>query len=681
MVCTFRVVWCTSVLVAAAAALAEALSGGLNAAPSSRAEAGTLHVSPTGDDAAEGTAAAPFRTVQRAAEAAQPGDTVLVAPGVYRERVAPPRGGVAGQPIVFRSAERHRAVIKGSDEWRPRWRQETASIWSGAVDPGLFTDTSHVDGANPFEIPLSSTPWGREGRPEHERHVRKEHGGVPGADPDLVYSLGQVFVDGALLRQAATRPEMEAQPGAWWYDRSDRRLCVHFTGDGLKPGTPDRRFVEIATRRRIFAPHERGLGHIEIDGFVFEHCGNQYPTNFWTEEHPAWQQAGAVGTRCGHHWKIHHNIIRLAGSVGLDLGKEGHPATDLEIGGRRQPGGVGHHVVEDNWILDNGCAGTAGYLATNLVLRRNVVMGNNRLRFTGAKRWENGGIKLHGPHDSVIEGNFVAHNFDRWGIWLDGGPGRNTRVIRNVVIGHGVGIDFEVGSPQPGHEALIADNVLVDNDVGISFRECGGTDVLHNLVVGAGKAAIECTVNASRSGGWSAERIGIFGNVLSGTGQLVKVTGPDSPRSVGRRFDGNLYGAKPDAIAWSVTGKAAQTLGLDAWRTFWEKANRGSAGDTANAAADAASTAGGLVEHFYDAATKELVLRIDSKAPFPTVAADERVATDFFGMPFTRDAAAHSAGQASATDTTGPAPIPPGPFAGLEPGGGRFRLWSGPWPE
>jgi hypothetical protein len=75
------------------------------------ARAETFHVSPEGDDRAAGTSAAPFRTVQRGAEAAQPGDTVLVAPGIYRERVAPPRGGSEGKPIVFRSAERHKAVI------------------------------------------------------------------------------------------------------------------------------------------------------------------------------------------------------------------------------------------------------------------------------------------------------------------------------------------------------------------------------------------------------------------------------------------------------------------------------------------------------------------------------------------------------------------------------------------
>ena len=41
-----------------------------------------------------------------AAEAARPGDTVLVRPGVYREEVRIPRGGTAQAPIVFRSAVR-----------------------------------------------------------------------------------------------------------------------------------------------------------------------------------------------------------------------------------------------------------------------------------------------------------------------------------------------------------------------------------------------------------------------------------------------------------------------------------------------------------------------------------------------------------------------------------------------
>ena len=612
----------------------------------------TFHVSPQGDDAAAGTVAAPFRTVQRGADAAQPGDTVLVAPGIYRERVAPPRGGSDGKPIVFRSAERHKAVIKGSDEWKPDWRRQSDAIWSAEVDPAIFTDTAHVDGGSPFEIAVVSTPWGREGRPEYERHVRKERAGNPKADKDLVYSLGQVFVDGHQLRQVPFRAEMEQQPDTWWYDRASRELFVHRAAGG-----PQGCLVEITARRRIFAPHERGLGHIEIDGFVFEHCGNQYPTDFWMKEKPHCQQAGAVGTRSGHHWHIHHNVIRLANGVGLDLGLEGSPDADIETGGRRRPGSAGRHRVEDNWILDNGCAGTAGYMADRVVLARNVIMGNNALRFSGQKRWESGGLKLHRPNQSRIERNFIAENHGQWGIWLDQGPGRETQVIGNVIIGHGVGIDFEVGGPVAGKQALIADNVLIDNAVGISFRECGGTDIVHNLVLGATKAAIECTMNVKRTDNWSAENIGATHNILvvaSGTAAAVDITPPDFMRSAGRRFDGNLYGVAPQESRFAVRGRDRMAFGD--WQRFWQEANGGRDGD-------AASVAVAGITYKYAPETRELVLRLPADMALPQCSPDPRVATDLFGKPFPEGPKA-----------------PPGPFSGLQPGENRFTLWSDPLP-
>ena len=610
----------------------------------------TFHVSPAGDDRAAGTAAAPFRTVQRGAEAAQPGDTVLVASGIYRERVAPPRGGADGKPIIFRSAELRKAVIKGSEIWKPEWRQERDRIWSGAVDPTLFTDTAHVDGANPFDIGFASTPWGREGKPEYERHLAKERAGNPKADPTLVYSLGQVFVDGAILRQAPYREELRQQPGTWWYDRDGQRLFVHFAAGG-----PQDHEVEITTRRRIFAPHERGLGHIEIDGFVFEHCGNQYPTDFWMKEKPQNQQAGAVGTRSGHHWTIRRNVIRLAAGIGLDIGREGSDDKDIETGDRKRRGSPGHHVVEDNWILDNGAAGTAGYFPADVVLRRNVVIGNNALRFSGPKRWESAGVKLHGPKRSLIEGNFVAWNNAAAGIWCDQGPGTQTQVVRNVSIGNKQGIDFEIGGKD---NAVVAANVLVDNDVGISLREAGSVSLLHNLVLGSKKAAIECSVEKSRPGNWSAEDIGCFNNVIAAPGLLVSVTRPDYMRSAGRRFDRNLYGADPAEAKWAFAAPKPVPEAFAAWRELLAKFNDGSD-------ADGASTAAGGIEHFFDPVSMDLVLRIPEQAAIPACPADKRLPTDFFGKPF-----------ASGTATS-----PPGPFAGLKPGGNRFRLWSGPLPE
>jgi alpha-N-arabinofuranosidase len=51
-----------------------------------------FHVAPSGNDADPGTQTAPFRTIQHAANLAQPGDVITVHEGVYRERISPLRG-------------------------------------------------------------------------------------------------------------------------------------------------------------------------------------------------------------------------------------------------------------------------------------------------------------------------------------------------------------------------------------------------------------------------------------------------------------------------------------------------------------------------------------------------------------------------------------------------------------
>ncbi len=64
-----------------------------------------------GDNTHGGTADAPWRTIQKAADAAQPGDTVLVAEGDYAERIKVTRSGALQRPITF---EAHgRALTQG----------------------------------------------------------------------------------------------------------------------------------------------------------------------------------------------------------------------------------------------------------------------------------------------------------------------------------------------------------------------------------------------------------------------------------------------------------------------------------------------------------------------------------------------------------------------------------------
>lgn len=72
------------------------------------------HVSPSGSDAADGSAAHPFRTINWAAQQALPGDTVTVHNGVYREWVDPLNGGERdGKRILYRVADGEKAELKG----------------------------------------------------------------------------------------------------------------------------------------------------------------------------------------------------------------------------------------------------------------------------------------------------------------------------------------------------------------------------------------------------------------------------------------------------------------------------------------------------------------------------------------------------------------------------------------
>lgn len=58
-----------------------------------------------------GTAAAPLGSIQAALQAAQPGDTITVQPGTYKELLTTVRGGQADAPITVRSAKGRGSVV------------------------------------------------------------------------------------------------------------------------------------------------------------------------------------------------------------------------------------------------------------------------------------------------------------------------------------------------------------------------------------------------------------------------------------------------------------------------------------------------------------------------------------------------------------------------------------------
>jgi hypothetical protein len=73
----------------------------------------TYYVSPTGNDSSPGSESQPFRTIGRAAAMVQPGSTVYIKAGTYREEVTASTSGAANNYITFRNYGNDQVVMDG----------------------------------------------------------------------------------------------------------------------------------------------------------------------------------------------------------------------------------------------------------------------------------------------------------------------------------------------------------------------------------------------------------------------------------------------------------------------------------------------------------------------------------------------------------------------------------------
>lgn len=503
----------------------------------------------------DGSAARPWRTMQAAARVAAPGDTVRVRPGIYRERVMPARGGEPGRPIRYVSEVRHGAVVKGSDLWAPAWRDEGGALYSAELDEALFTDTNYVDGGNPYRIAYE---W------DKERNQLP-----PWPHRAVQWTLGQVFLDGRPVREASARAELGTALPAWWYDAAANRIMLALDG-----GAPAAGRIELTTRRGVFRPVEKGLGHIELRGFVFEHCGNQFPAQFW--KLPPNAQSGMVGTRGGHHWVIVDNVFRHAKSVGLSFGVSGVSGGeaapfDNEIPARadRSRKQVGFHRITGNRFEANGAVGAMGSSHTQVEFARNVFVGNNALHNTA---YETGGIKTHAAYELRIEENWFVDN-ECMGVWLDN-TWRDCRVSRNVFIGNrGRALFLEMDDNTARTACVVDHNLFLDGRpelvsalanragppqtwrpwiAGIYGHDADGVHILHNLFAGEGYGLYFRKITGRKGG---AAHLRTIGNLFVGDALTPVCLPVDNPPAVqGNHFEANVYPAAAAATRFAVTG-------------------------------------------------------------------------------------------------------------------------------
>ena len=98
------------------------------------ATAAEYHVATKGNNENPGTTDRPWRTIQRAAEAMQPGDTCWVHAGVYRETVKLSRSGEAGRPMRFAAWPGEQVVLSGTLPIEGDWSIHKGKIHRTRVD-------------------------------------------------------------------------------------------------------------------------------------------------------------------------------------------------------------------------------------------------------------------------------------------------------------------------------------------------------------------------------------------------------------------------------------------------------------------------------------------------------------------------------------------------------------------
>ena len=226
-----------------------------------------------------GTKACPFSTIQQAADAAMPGDEVLVAPGIYREDVHPLRGGSEENRIIYCAEVPGQSVITGA-EVLSQWEECGCGIWKTVIPNDVLGED------NPF-ADLISGDWYYDdaAEPVHRADIYLDN-----------RSLREVFTREALLA-AEPSPyawDTEFSRNVWMSKRTDGQTTIYLH---LLCGAPAGHLLEYSARRHCFYPMETGIHSITLSGFVFCKAAPQWAP-------PTAYQEGMVGPHWAKGWVI-----------------------------------------------------------------------------------------------------------------------------------------------------------------------------------------------------------------------------------------------------------------------------------------------------------------------------------------------------------------------------------------
>jgi hypothetical protein len=334
-----------------------------------------------------------YTTINAAAQAAQPGDTVVISAGTYREMVTLPRGGTSDtNRIKFINAPGEVVKIKGSNGVG-NWVNVSGNVWSATLNANYFT------GNNPYNSDVEN------------------YDVAP-----VEFSYGQVFANETrMLKQIkksdATLTYIANKEYTWYptFNVSTNKTTIYANFGGQNPNTPG--VAEIGVRPScIRAATQDTVDFVTIEGLTLIHTANQpwgaYPLQTQNRYR---NTASVIEMRSGSNWIIKNNVIGYCVGAAVNLGRL------LYVDGVTQPITYSANVlIQGNEFV--GCQYAALYNSFN----------TNSMRIIGNYFHDNYGVAQRGGsvgrHSGLINGHMTTNTlfadnffFSNMSSWPDAG--------------------------------------------------------------------------------------------------------------------------------------------------------------------------------------------------------------------------------------------------------------------
>ena len=497
-------------------------------APAEALEGRTLlssyFVATNGSDSNPGTLDNPFRTIQRAANVAQPGDSVLVRQGTYRETVKPARSGTSSGRITFKPYNGETVTVSGADPVGG-WSRHSGDVFKARLpwDLGFGRNQVFVDGRMMIEARWPNTSISNISRPTKATADSISGSsssatlsdsalgsGWEGATIHIMPGQGWVGQTGRVTSSSAgkltysyTRMNSYAvptggdpyyltgkfkaldAPGEWYFEDSSDSLFLRTPNDADPQG-------HVEAKRRQFAFDLKDRKYIDVDGFdIFAaaivsnpRSGNlrlrnldaRYLSQFVTMSN-GWDRPHDTGLyvdgsnnlveNCTVTYSAGHGIV-LAGSNSRAENNvvRGFAYNGADDGGIRTAGSG--HVVTRNTVYDGGRSGLKISNTSNIKVTHNLIH-DVMLQTT-----DGGGIYTYGEKG----GGEIAYNrvydvitggYGGVGIFLDNYSQRYV-VHHNVVSNANHAMKMNL----PSRDNKVYNNTLDGRDSSISSNKSNG---------------------------------------------------------------------------------------------------------------------------------------------------------------------------------------------------------------